>query len=270
MTLRIGCTVPTGLSPAALRAFALSAEELGYDHLSVPEHLVSTAPAYESLTLVAYLAAVTTRIELATAMTILPHRPVVLAAKQIAQLAFLSGDRLRLGVAAGSDPGESAALGVAPGTRAALFEEQIRALRLLLTEPEADFAGEHIAFTGVTLTPRPRPVPLWMGGGTLRTGGRPRSPHRIARLADGFTMSGLLANRVNRSAAIVAELRAAVSAAGRDPAAFGVEARLRPAPGRTDACRPLADALRSAGATHLTVVADDLSRLAPLHAALTG
>ncbi|MFI7099515.1 TIGR03619 family F420-dependent LLM class oxidoreductase [Streptomyces sp. NPDC050161] len=270
MTLRLGCTVPTALSPAGLREFAVTAEGLGYDHLSVPEHLVSGAPAYESLTLVAFLAAVTSRIELATAMTILPHRPVVLAAKQAAQLAHLSGDRLRLGVAVGSDRAESAALGVAPEGRAALFEEQVRALRVLWSRPEADFAGEHLAFSGVTLTPRPHPVPLWMGGGTLRTGGRPRSLRRIAALADGFTMSGLLADRVGRGAALIAELRAAVAEAGRDPAAFGVEARLRPAPGRPDTWRSLADAWRSAGATHLTVTTDDLSLLAPLHAAVTG
>ncbi|MCZ1020859.1 LLM class flavin-dependent oxidoreductase [Streptomyces noursei] len=153
MTLRLGWTVPTALSPVELREFAVTAEHLGYDHLSVPEHLVSSTPAYESLTLVAFLAAVTTRIELATAMTILPHRPVVLAAKQAAQLAHLSGDRLRLGVAMGSDPAESAALGTVPGTRAALFEEQVHALRLLWTRPAADFAGEHVAFTGVTVTP---------------------------------------------------------------------------------------------------------------------
>ncbi|RLV10183.1 LLM class F420-dependent oxidoreductase [Streptomyces griseocarneus] len=270
MTLRLGCTVPTSLSPAALREFAVTAESLGYDHLSVPEHLVSTDPAYESLTLVAFLAAVTTRIELATAMTILPHRPVVLAAKQAAQLAFLSGDRLRLGVAIGSDPAESAALGVTRETRGALFEEQVRALRLLWTEPDARFDGEHVAFSGVTLTPPPRrPVPLWMGGGTLRTGGRPRRLRRIAALADGFTMSGLLANRVSRAADIVADLRTAVAEAGRDAAAFGIEARLRPAPGRPDSWRSLADSWRSAGATHLTVTTDDVSLLAPVHAALT-
>ncbi|MEK2472195.1 MULTISPECIES: TIGR03619 family F420-dependent LLM class oxidoreductase [Streptomyces] len=270
MTLRLGWTVPTGLSPVELREFAMTAEHLGYDHLSVPEHLVSSTPAYESLTLVAFLAAVTTRIELATAMTILPHRPVVLAAKQAAQLAHLSGDRLRLGVATGADPAESAALGAVPGTRAALFEEQVRALRLLWTRPAADFAGEHVAFTGVTVTPRPRRIPLWMGGGTLRTGGRPGALRRIATLADGFTMSGLLANRVNRGAALIAELRTAVTEAGRDWAAFGTEARLRPAPGRPDTWRSLAQAWRSAGATHLTVTTDDLSLLAPLHAALTG
>ncbi|MFI2211585.1 TIGR03619 family F420-dependent LLM class oxidoreductase [Streptomyces sp. NPDC020141] len=269
MTLRLGCTVPTALSPAGLRAFATTAEELGYDHLSVPEHLVSREPAYESLTLVAYLAAVTARIELATAMTILPHRPVVLAAKQAAQLAFLSGGRLRLGVAVGADPEEAEALGVARGTRAALFEEQVRALRVLWTGPEADFDGEHLAFSGVTLTPRPVPIPIWMGGGTLRTGGRPRALRRIAALADGFTMSGLLANRVDRAAGIIAELRTAVAEAGRDPAAFGVEARLRPAPGRPGAWRSLADDFRAAGATHLTVTTDDLSLLAPVHRALT-
>ncbi|GAA2682659.1 TIGR03619 family F420-dependent LLM class oxidoreductase [Streptomyces lunalinharesii] len=270
MTVRLGCTVPTGLPPGELRAFAETAERLGYDHLSVPEHLVSRTPAYESLTLVAFLAAVTTRIELATAMTILPHRPVVLAAKQAAQLADLSGDRLRLGIAVGADPAESAALGVARGSRAALFEEQVRALRLLWTRPDAEFAGAHVAFSGVTLTPRPRPIPLWMGGGTLRTGGRPGALHRIATLADGFTMSGLLANRTRRGAALIAELRKAVTEAGRDWAAFGTEARLRPAPGRPDAWRALADAWRSAGATHLTVTTDHRSQLATLHAALRG
>ncbi|KUL36311.1 monooxygenase [Streptomyces sp. NRRL F-4489] len=270
MTLRLGCTVPAGLSPARLREFAETAERLGYHHLSVPEHLVSPTPAYESLTLVAFLAAVTTRIELATAMTILPYRPVVLAAKQTAQLAQLSGGRLRLGVALGSDPAEAAALGVAPADRAALFAEQVRALRLLLTRPDAEFTGAHIAFSGVTLTPRPPRVPLWMGGGTLRTGGRPRALRRIAALADGFTMSALLANRVGRGAALITELRTAVTDAGRDLSAFGIEARLHPAPDRPRTWRALADAWQSAGATHLTVTTDDLSLLAPVRAAVSG
>ncbi|MCZ0972026.1 LLM class flavin-dependent oxidoreductase [Streptomyces albulus] len=269
MTLRLGCTVPTGLPPGELRAFAVTAERLGYDHLSVPEHLVSRTPAYESLTLVAFLAAVTTRIELATAMTILPHRPVVLAAKQAAQLAHLSDDRLRLGVALGADDAESAALGVA--------REPARHCSRSRSGPCAccgrgrtRSSPARTSRSPASRSPRPGPIPLWMGGGTLRTGGRPGALHRIATLADGFTMSGLLANRTRRGAALIAELRTAVTEAGRDWAAFGTEARLRPVPGRPDAWRALADAWRSAGATHLTVTTDDRSLLGPLHAALTG
>ncbi|MEU7476665.1 LLM class flavin-dependent oxidoreductase [Lentzea sp. NPDC042327] len=270
MSLRLGVTVPEGLSGRELREFARRAESLGYDHLSVAEHLSSHTPAYESATLVAHLAAVTTRIELCTCMLILPHRPVVLAAKQAAQLSDLAEGRLRLGVAAGGDPAESAALGLGPATRAALFGEQLAALRRLWTGDEVSAEGAHVTFGPVTLTPRPtHHIPLWLGGGSLRTAGRPGQEVllRTARHADGFTMSRLLANRVERGSRVVEALRGALSAVGRDPSAFGVEARLLPE--RSPDWRTQARSWKEAGATHLTVTTDDSDLLAQVIAAMT-
>ncbi|ORT56734.1 TIGR03619 family F420-dependent LLM class oxidoreductase [Streptomyces sp. CB03238] len=266
--MRLGCDLPPCADPGGIRAFAQAAEDIGYDHLAVAEHVLAVGhgsalslraaprPAYESSTVLGFLSGVTSRIELVSAMLLLPLRPAPLAAKQAAELDRLSGQRLRLGVAVGWDAGELLAHGVEPGVRGELFEEQVQAMRLLWAKDAVDFHGRHVRLSGAGLVPRPRrSIPLWMGGGTARSMGVPpqRAMRRIAALADGFTMSAVLGKRLGHGERLIAQLLAGVDAAGRDRSAFGIEARLLTHLTQRDEWAHYGYRWKRAGATHLAV-----------------
>jgi alkanesulfonate monooxygenase SsuD/methylene tetrahydromethanopterin reductase-like flavin-dependent oxidoreductase (luciferase family) len=134
--VRFGCDLPYFSDPGEIREFVQAAEELGYDHVAFSEHVASAQdspfpqtggrgasfsfedPWHESFTLLGFLAAATSRIELSTSMLLVGLRPTVLAAKQAAEIDLLSRGRLRLGVAVGWNSREYDALGVDPLTRA--------------------------------------------------------------------------------------------------------------------------------------------------------
>src|SRR3954447_10828045 len=115
-----------GTDPKAIRDFVQAAEDLGYDHLIVFDHVLGADTArypgwqgaythqdmfHEPFVLYGYLAAVTQRMELVTGVLILGQRQTALVAKQAAEVDVLSGGRLRLGVGVGWNPVEYEALG---------------------------------------------------------------------------------------------------------------------------------------------------------------
>jgi probable F420-dependent oxidoreductase len=262
--MMIGCDLPYYPDPGAVRAFAQAAEDIGYSYLAVREHVLAVrddsppplssppGPSYECVTMLSFLSAVTSRIGLSTSMLLLPLRPAALAAKQAAEIDLLSGQRLRLAVAVGRSRGEAEAHGVVPGDRGELIEEQVEAMRLLWTQPEVHYQGRHVRISHAALDRRPgRAIPVWMGGGTLRSRGLPppRAMRRIAALADGFTMSTVLGPQPERGAEVITRLLDLVGQAGRSRSAFGIEARLTSRSRRPQG----AERWRQAGATHLTV-----------------
>ena len=91
-------------------------------------------PWHESFTMLAFLAAVTTTIELSSAMALITLRHPVLVAKQAAEVDLLSRGRLRLAVSVGWNREEQVALGVDPATRGRRIEEMVPLLRRLWTE----------------------------------------------------------------------------------------------------------------------------------------
>lgn len=239
--LTLGCDLPYFREAAEIRDFAQAAEELGYDVLNFSEHVAATTdssyppgftfsdPWHESMTLAAYLAGVTSRIQISTSMQLLALRPTVLAAKQAAEVDLLSGGRLRLGVAVGWNEREVTALGQDPRTRGARLEEQIEVLRLLWTEPEVTYEGAFHTLHGVGVHPHPhRSIPVWMGAGHLENYGVPgdRPLRRIARIADGYKMVAPLGLKEDAAVEVVERLRRFATEAGRDPSGLGIEARL--------------------------------------------
>jgi len=238
---KLGCDLPYFREPGEIREFAQAAEDLGYDVINFSEHVASATdspfppgfafedPWHESMTMAAFLAGVTSRIEISTSMHLLPLRPTVLAAKQAAEADLLSGGRLRLGVSVGWNGREVAALGQDPATRGARFEEQVEVLRLLWTQHEVDYTGKFHELRGVGIHPRPdRTIPLWIGAGSFPNGGVPNEKilRRIARLADGYKMFAPLGLNEDAAVEVVARLRALVTEYGRKPADIGIEARL--------------------------------------------
>src|SRR5207248_6496558 len=159
--MRIGVSFPTveiGADLAVVRDFVHTAEELGYTHLRILDHVLGADPQFhpevpvfyythesvtrEPFTLMAYLAALTTRIELTTAIIILPQRQTALVAKQAAEVDVLSGGRLRLGIGVGWNPVEYEALNETFENRGRRATEQVAVMRALWTQQVVDFRGE--------------------------------------------------------------------------------------------------------------------------------
>ena len=254
-----------GTDPAAIRGFVQAVEAAGFDYLIAYDHVtgahpdrfagtsipgfatapyVHTSPFHEVLTLFAYLAGVTTRLELVTSVLVLPQRQTALVAKQAAEVDMLSGGRLRLVVGVGWNFAEYGSLGVDFSSRGQHLEEQIVVLRKLWSEPLVSFQGRWHALDRVALAPRPaRPLPIWIGGG-----GSDGLLGRVARHANGWMP---LLPPSEDAAAAVARLRERLREAGRDPAGFGLDARIRAGDGKPEAWIADATRWRDLGATHL-------------------
>ncbi|SFI66164.1 probable F420-dependent oxidoreductase, Rv2161c family [Amycolatopsis sacchari] len=157
--------------------FARRAEELGYGSWWAGEHVVVPSPRtpdtpmdpadpiLDPLVHLAFVAAVTERIELGTGIVILPQRNPVVLAKQVASLDALSGGRLLLGVGAGYLEPELAAVGVPMSERGRRTDEYLDAMRSLWLDPRPAYEGEHVSFSGVDAHPRPAREPRVVIGG---------------------------------------------------------------------------------------------------------
>ena len=177
-----------------LRDFVQAAEDLGYAHIRMLDHVLGADPKFhpevpeffythesyihEPLTLMSYLAAITTRLQLATAILILPQRQTALVAKQAAEVDVLSGGRLRLGIGVGWNPVEYEALGEDFHNRGRRCEEQIAVLRTLWTQEVVNFQGRWHRITHAGLNPLPvqRPIPIWIGAGCPQPSAARRRP----------------------------------------------------------------------------------------------
>lgn len=268
--MRVGAVFPQteiGDDPRVVRAYATHAEQLGYDHLLAYDHILGAdppegwddlwpygleAPFHEPLVLFAHLAAVTTTLEFATAVLILPQRPAALVAKQVASLSIMSGGRVRLGVGVGWNPTEHRALGVDFETRGGdRVEEQIEILRRLWNERAVTMTGRWHEFEAVGIRPRPtQPIPVWIGGSSRV------ALRRAARLGDGWLATSF-ANPMD-AAGSLAYLREQLRVNGRSAETFGVEVRIPYGDGDHDRWRSLGEGWEAAGATHMSVNTMDL------------
>jgi probable F420-dependent oxidoreductase len=169
-----------------------AAERLGFSVVGLPEHLLlpvwPTAPEHtkvwhDQLTLAAYLAGGTSRIEFLTTILVVPYHPPVQLAKALVTLDLMSGGRIRLGVGAGWMRAEFRRLGIPYDERGAITDEYLRAMRELWTAERPSFDGRYVSFHDVSFLPRPsRPngIPFIVGGSG------PRPLRRVAELGDGW------------------------------------------------------------------------------------
>jgi probable F420-dependent oxidoreductase len=126
---------------------------------------------FESLTTLSYVAAVTNRIRIGTAVLCLPYRHPVIAAKQIANLDVLSHGRLTLGIGVGAPRTtknrDFEVLGVSRATKYQRTREYVAAMRTIWTDPRPSFQGRLVDFPETEIFPKPvqQPhPPLWIGG----------------------------------------------------------------------------------------------------------
>jgi probable F420-dependent oxidoreductase len=152
------------------------------DHILLPsEQPEPFGDLLESLTTLAYLAARTHRIRLATGILVLPQRDPLLVAKQAATIHHLSGGRLILGVGVGWIEREYEYLRAEFHHRGAIEDEYITAIRTLFDNARPEFHGENVQFADALFSPRPTsPLPIVVGGNS------PAALTRAATLADGW------------------------------------------------------------------------------------
>jgi probable F420-dependent oxidoreductase len=163
---------------------AIALEEAGYDSVWVSEHLLFWIPILEGLTALAAVAAVTKRVEVGTAIYLLPLRHPLLTAKGAATADVLSGGRVILGVGVGGEfPQEFEIMGVPVSERGSRANEAIQVMKKLWTGERITHHGRHYDLEETQMLPapaRPGGVPIWVAG---RSEGAMR---RAARLGDGF------------------------------------------------------------------------------------
>jgi len=217
--------------PAWITPFAQAVDRLGYESLYVVEHvavkdgyaesypyapggrmpLPDDCPIPDPLELLAFLAARTERVALATGVLVIPEHQVLQLAKRLATIDVLSGGRMRLGIGVGWMREEVEACGVDFATRGARTDEMIQALRLIWASDVANFHGRHVTIDGMISRPRSvqiTGVPIHIGGHS------PAAARRAGRLGDGFQPLGLDDDALTDRLRILWE--AAVES-GRDP-----------------------------------------------------
>jgi len=182
---QIGAAAANEIAQAARRA-----EQAGYesiwvsDHLIVPESGGRLPPIeiLEPIATLAYAAAVTSRIKLATSVIVVPYRNAIHLAKELATLDRLSSGRVVAGVASGWLEAEFRALGVSFEKRGAYTDEAIALMRAAWSSAVPEFHGEFFKLAGMRFGPRPAAgnIPIWVGG-TSR-----RAVRRAVELGDGW------------------------------------------------------------------------------------
>lgn len=184
----IGYALSTGAGPGTDPiAEAQSAERAGFDFVACSDHPVGGHPSYETLTLLAWVAARTERIGIATKVLGVPFRRPAMVAKAAESLQRLSGGRLILGLGGGYADEEITALGapaMSPRTKVDGMAEAIEIMHRIWSGPDTTYRGRVHAVENLTMTPRPeRQIPIWLG-----TYG-PRALTATGRLADGWVPS---------------------------------------------------------------------------------
>jgi probable F420-dependent oxidoreductase len=213
--LLFGLDVSTAAAPGADPvAVARVAEDLGFDFVSANDHPGAHDPRYETWTMLAWIAAATSRIQLATRVLGLPYRHPAVLAKMAESFDRLSGGRLILGLGAGAFDAEFHAFGLGvrpPREKLEALEEAVRIIRGLWSADDFTFIGRHYRTDRAALAPRPaRRIPIWLG-----TFGN-RGLAITGQLADGWIPSLELAPP-EQAVVMRDRILAAARAAGRQP-----------------------------------------------------
>jgi len=191
--MSFGVILPNHVSiagPEGYRTIATRAEEIGFDHVWLGDHIVMPSqtesdypdtdsgaspfdpekPVPEPLSTLAYLAGCTTRIKLGTFVLIVPQREPISTAKIISNVDYMSGGRFILGVGVGWQKEEFLAMGVETfKERGKVTDEYLRIYKELWTQDDPQFEGRYSKFSHIKFYPKPvqKPhPPIWIGGYT--------------------------------------------------------------------------------------------------------
>ena len=215
MKVRIGVSLGPAGTPEAFADAVDLLEQAGVDSLWLPENVYS--PLVEPFTGLAFALSRTRRLKAGSGISVLPGRHPVLVAKQLASLAGLAPGRvLPVFGLQPAQPAERALFPVPDGKRAAVFDESLQLLRLLLTAEKVSFDGEFFSVSDASVGSLPaKPLDIWLGGSA------PAGLRRVGRLADGWLGSLLTPAEAGAAVAVIQD---AAAQAGRevDPDHFGL------------------------------------------------
>ena len=215
MKVRIGVSLGSAGTPAEFAAAVDLLEQARIDSLWLPELVYSSM--VEPFTGMAFALSRTTRLKVGSGISVLPGRNPVLVAKQLASLAGLAPRRvLPVFGLQPAQPAERALFPVPEGKRAAVFDESLRLIRLLLTSPTVSFEGEFFTVSDASVGELPaKPLDIWLGGSA------PGGLRRVGRLADGWLGSLLTPAEAGAAVTIIQQ---AAADAGREvePDHFGL------------------------------------------------
>ena len=217
---QVSPTEPVDVEP--IGRVARRAEELGFQSLWTLDQVLGGSRNLEPVSLLSYVAAITSRVRLGTAVFVLPqHNPVQLA-KELATLDVLSGGRVDAGFGIGNDNApHDAAFGIPSGRRVKRLTESLAVMRALWSERKATYEGEFFQLKDIRMEPKPvqRPgPPVWFGGRVEP------ALRRAVRLGDAWMGPG--SSSIDDFREHVAILRQALEEQDRDPATFTLSKRL--------------------------------------------
>jgi probable F420-dependent oxidoreductase len=184
MKVRIGISLGPYATPDGLAAAVGPLESAGVDSLWLSE--VVYGDLVDPLIGMTHVLARTTQLKVGTGVAVLPGRHPVLVAKELASLAALAPRRVLpvFGLRPARGP-EIVAFPVT-GNRAAVFDESLELLRLLLTQQSVSFSGRFFTVTEASVGPQPvKPLDIWLGGSA------PEGLRRVGRFGDGWLGSFL-------------------------------------------------------------------------------
>jgi F420-dependent oxidoreductase-like protein len=219
------------MTTGVLREVWQIADDAGFDHCWIFDHLAAAGPApeapvFEAWTLIGAMAEVTRRIRIGVMVTSNTYRHPGVLAKAAVTADHLCDGRLEMGIGAGWAENEHTMLGIEFGTareRIDRLGEACQVMRLLWTQPRADFEGRYYRLEHAVAEPKPRQrphPPVWIGGA-----GERRTLRVVAEQADAWNVPG---RRAISPGTITPEEAGRLSrvldghceAAGRDPAAL--------------------------------------------------
>ena len=227
--MKLGLFLPLAGDPVRLRdtlvIAAPAAESAGFHSLWFAEHvalfdthlsrypysedgsfpLSGEAGLLEPFAAIAFAAALTSRIRLGTGVCLVPQRPPLYTAKQVADVDVLSLGRLDFGVGIGWLREEFDALGVPFDDRARRCREYLAAMRALWTDPVSRHEGPLFRVPPLRMFPKPiqKPHPPIVFGGESDAALR-----RVADLGQGWYGFGLLPDQAAARIAVLEQMLA--------------------------------------------------------------
>jgi probable F420-dependent oxidoreductase len=200
-----------------IRRFAMQAETLGYDSLWLQERIIGDFTMLEPVTLLSYVAGITTKLKLGTSVILLPLRNPLQLAKAYSSLDVMSGGRSVMGVGLGGGHlgSHEDVFGYSREGRVTRFNEAVQIMKLLWMEPTASFQGRYWKFKEISMEPKPlqKPhLPIIFGGH------HDNALRRAVTSANGWMGAGS-----SSSASFIREaarIRIFLDQAQRDPASF--------------------------------------------------
>lgn len=238
MAIKVGTTIGM-LNPRYFLDVALAADQLGFESLWMPEHLVfpqqmagspfatqdgdaahppipPETPLYDVFAYLAFLAGQTRQIRLGTNVYLLGLRHPFVAARAVQTLDLVSGGRAEIGIGAGWLRSEWIAAGLDPASRGRRLDEALNVCKRLWSDETVAHSGEFYQFAPVKFEPKPiqHPHPPIHIGGISTAALR-----RVAAHGDGWYAMGLTLETI---APLLKELRQLMQDAGRNPDALEI------------------------------------------------